>query len=205
MLKKYFIFNFFSKKLYLQALAIEYKNCFMKKSDTIKRIDLKKMLIVLLFIAISFSCRHDYALKLTWMELSPVKNTETKEHSIQDGWWKSEFQDNQLNFVLKFSYSGYTGDILARYYLSDYPVESTMKITCNKDVYHDSDTVRAGELLNESFLIQKYEPSKHVICFLISEKAFNDYFREEQYYTFKVAIETTENNILTDSCIVKRF
>ena len=151
-----------------------------------------------------FGCAK-YELDLTYMDLSPVVNIETKDKSALNGWWYSEFQDNSLNFILRFSYTGYTGVINARYHIDDYPDENAVIITCNKDIYSDYDTIKAGELLNECFSVHKYEPLKFSLYFLISEKPSNDYLFNEQYYTFKFVVKSTKNQILTDSCIIKRF
>ena len=151
-----------------------------------------------------FSCS-EYELELVGMDLYPVVNTETNYKTSLDGWWRSEFQDNSLNFIMNFSYTGYTGSPTAKYYITDFPDDSSVIITCNKDVCRDSDTIKAGESLNECFSVQKYETGKFSFHFLISEKQTNEYLFDEQYYTFNFIVKSTENNIFTDSCIIKRF
>ena len=164
---------------------------------------MKKYFFLISLITL-FSCT-EFELELMGMKSSPVVNTETNYKTGLDGWWRSEFQDGSLNFIMDFSYTGFTGTPTAKYYINVFPDANTVMITCNKDIYSDSDTIKAGELLNECFSIQKYEPRKFSFYFLISEKQTNKYLFDEQYYTFNFVVKSTENNIFADSCIIKRF
>jgi len=163
-----------------------------------------KIYVFLITVFVFFSCV-EFELEISSMTLYPVVNTETNYKSGLDGWWRSEFQADPLNFIMYFSYTGFTGSLTGKYYINDFPDENTVIITCNKDVYSDSDTIRAGELLNECFFVQKYNPIKFSFYFLVSEKQTNKFLFDEQYYTFNFIIKSTKNNTFTDSCIIKRF
>ncbi len=165
---------------------------------------MKKIILIFIVSTMLYSClREECPRRVDYMELYPVVNTKTTEYSTIDGWYHSEFQNGLLNFSIEFSHYG-AGEF-CDYYWANYPDEKSFKITCNRDVYTaNTDTIKAGELLNSFFSITKFEKN-FFITFLISEKQINDYIFNEQYYTFFATIETEKNEVFKDSCIVKRF
>jgi len=164
---------------------------------------MKKYIFLITLITL-FSCA-EFELEILSMKSYPVVKTETNYKTSLDGWWRSEFQHDSLNFIMDFSYTGFTGSLTGKYYINDFPDENTVMVTCNKDIYGDSDTIKSGELLNECFYVQKYQTDKFSFYFLVSEKQTNKYLFDKQYYTFNFVVKSTENNIFTDSCIIKRF
>ena len=165
--------------------------------------EMKKVILMFIVSTMLYSCWRECPSRVDNMQLYPVINTKTNEHSTIEGWYHSEFQDGLLNFSIEFGHYG-AGEF-CNYYWANYPDEQSIKIACNRDVYTaNSDTIKAGELLNSCFSITKFEKN-FFISFLISEKPMSNYTFNEQYYTFFATIETAKNEIFEDSCIVKRF
>jgi len=158
------------------------------------------LIIVLIFIC---SCRKDYARRIDYMKIFPVVNTINAEPAQIKGWYHSEFQNDLINFTLEFSHYG--GGEMCEYYWANYPDQNSIKLYCNKELYRNSDTIKAGQLLNDFFIIQKNETDNFYISFLISEKPNSNIIKTKEFYTFSAQITTSQNEIFIDSCIVKKL
>lgn len=141
-------------------------------------------------------------IRLKDMKLFSVVNFKTNKTSEVKGWYHSEFQKDKINFTVEFSHYG-AGEG-CEYYWANYPDINSFKIRCNKDVIGETDTIQKGDVLNKMFSITTNE-SNFFLSFLINQIDVSKYKFNEQYYTFSLEFETSEKEIMVDSCIIKRY
>ncbi len=164
---------------------------------------MKRQVYILILIILATGCRKDCARRVENMQMFPVVNSSTTEPSQIKGWYYSEFQNDKVNFTLEFDHYG-AGE-LCDYYWENYPNQNSIKIYCNKDLYNNNDTLKAGQVLNKLFEIQKHEPGDFFISFLISEKESSEIHYPDKFYTFSASINTSKNEFFNDSCIIRKF
>lgn len=173
---------------------------------------MKKQVIFLLLTIFSTSCSiqpYRCGVRFVDFKLYPVTINKTAEYSSLKNWYHSEFQNEKLNFTIEFDYTSCDGhyDELKEFYQENYPDENTFTITCNKDISNNIDTIKSGEDLKRCFNIVGYNisPRFNLISYLLSEKNSNDYLFDEQYYTFKVSLTTSDSIFMQDSCIIRKY
>lgn len=134
------------------------------------------------------------------MRMFPVTDKENSEPSAIPGWYHSEFNTDKLNFALELSITGAGQN--CEYFWSNYPIDSTLEISSSKDIVKGTDTLKAGQVLNSLFRIEKVERN-HFLNYLISEKANSGMILNDTYYSFSARLQINDGSNYVDSCIVK--
>lgn len=179
-----------------------YRNCAgLISTINLHRYSMTRYICLLTMMITVYSCKKDCSMTIENMKLLPVVESENGEPSQIQGWYYSEFQDKAIHLSLEFDHYG-AGEF-CNYYWQNYPEVSSIKIYCNKDIYTNNDIFKAGEELKECFKIQTFE-NDFYIRFLVSEKTGLNIRLAESFCTFSASIITNKNELLADSCIVKR-
>lgn len=158
---------------------------------------------ILIFFTFFTSCKSDcftYVNRASIYAVVTEKNTE--QVASVDGWYRSEFQKDKLNFSIEFDHSvDVNGN--CNWVWGNFPIPTSIELRSNRELIIDSDTIYSYQNLIEYFNIEKYEDEGQWITFLLTQKQENEITFLDEYYSFDFQIDSDDGSKMRDSCLVK--
>jgi len=156
-----------------------------------------KNIIVLLFACILFSsCHKNYHLTIYDVDFYPISDT-------NNTYIKTPFLDTSIVLYADIRISppycefGVRPDDIIR---ENSIIDSTKSIICDKDLYLETDTLKANTNIIKYFTESKYDHDFNLNFIYYGNKKWK---KLQGYYKFKFSADLSNKKSISDSCIVK--
>ena len=156
--------------------------------------------IVILFLIFIYSCgTKDCKEWYSYIYVNSVTLKKTNHERIGD-WYKTDFCNNELNLLVVYIYSadGYE-ECKSKIMIHSIVFDSTL-IYCSSDLIIGSENVKINDNLLKYFKQIDYK-GYTVFKYDTSQYRFPSF--KDSTNMFKIFIKFTDNQVLSDSCIIK--